>query len=70
MTIKTTLVNTALTIVASEDKATILSIFNLMSQQMMTVKIQGEQSIDVSRLSNGLYIIRTDKGEMGRFLKE
>ena len=70
MTIKTTLVNTALTIVANEDKATILSIFNLMSQQMMTVKIQGEQSIDVSRLSNGLYIIRTDKGEMGRFLKE
>jgi len=68
--IKPTLVTTTLTIVADETKTTTLNIFNVMGQQMMTTKIQGEQSIDVSQLPNGLYIIRTDKGEMGRFVKE
>jgi hypothetical protein len=41
-----------------------------MGQQVQSVKIQGEQTLDVSQLTNGLYIIRTDKGETGRFVKE
>jgi hypothetical protein len=40
-----------------------------MGQQVMTAKIQGEQQIDVGRLPNGLYIVRTEKGKMGRFVK-
>ena len=68
--IKPTLVTTMLTIAADETTTTTLNIFNVMGQQVRTAKIQGEQSIDVSQLPNGLYIIRTDKGETGRFVKE
>jgi hypothetical protein len=46
------------------------SIFNVMGQQVLTAKIQGEQQLDVSRLPNGLYIIQTKQGETVRFLKE
>ena len=69
-TIKTTLVTTMLTIVANEVKATTLNVFNIMGQLMLTAKIQGEQQLDVGKLPNGLYIIRTEKGETGRFVKE
>jgi hypothetical protein len=68
--LKPTLVATILTIVADENSATTLRIFNSMGQQVMTAKIQGEQALDVSQLANGLYVIRTDKGETGRFVKE
>jgi Bacterial Ig domain/Secretion system C-terminal sorting domain len=70
LTLKPTLVTTTLTIVADENSATTVRIFNSMGQQVQTVRIQGEQTLDVSQLTHGLYIIRTDKGETGRFVKE
>ena len=70
LTIKPTLVTTMLTIVADETQATTLRIFNAVGQQVRTAKIQGEQPLDVSQLPNGLYIVRTEKGETGRFVKE
>jgi hypothetical protein len=70
LTLKPTLVTTTLTIVADDNSATTVHIFNSMGQQVRSVKIQGEQTLDVSQLTNGLYIIRTDKGETARFVKE
>jgi Bacterial Ig domain/Secretion system C-terminal sorting domain len=70
LTIKPTLVTTTLTLVADENSTTTLRIFNTMGQQVQMAKIQGEQALDVSQLANGLYLIRTDKGEIARFVKE
>jgi Bacterial Ig domain/Secretion system C-terminal sorting domain len=70
LTIKPSLATTTLTIATDDAQATTLRIFNVMGQQVRTATIQGEQQLDVSQLPNGLYIVRTEKGEMGKFVKE
>jgi hypothetical protein len=70
LTIKPTVVSHSLDISVSDEKPTLVRLFNVMGQQVMTAKIQGEQQLNVHQLANGLYIIRTEKGETARFIKE
>ncbi len=70
LVVKPTLVRDALNVVVSDDAATTVSIFNISGQQMMSAKVQGEQSLDVSALPTGLYMIRTGTGDVGRFVKQ
>jgi hypothetical protein len=70
LVVKTALVHDALDISTSDETSTPLSIFNVSGQNIMNLKAQGEQRINVSALPVGLYIIRTANGESGRFIKE
>ena len=70
LAIKTTLVHDALDIVVSDDATTPLSIFNISGQQVWIGKAQGTQRLDVGSLPNGLYIVRTATGDVGRFVKQ
>ncbi len=68
--VRNTLAHNSLDVTASDVTPTPLSIFNLSGQQVYVGKVQGSQSIDVSALSAGLYIVRTAAGEVGRFVKQ
>ena len=70
LVVKTTLISNILEVSISDEKATTLSIFNIVGQQVFVAKVRGTQRLDISSLANGLYIIATDKGETGRFVKE
>jgi hypothetical protein len=66
--IKTTLVKDVLDVAV--DVATTITIFNAAGQQVFTTKAQGEQRLNISTLPAGLYIIQTEKGGVGRFVKQ
>ncbi len=68
--LKATVSHNALDVVVDSDKATTLRIFNVAGQQVLTAKVQGAQRLDIQALSNGLYIIQTEKGEAARFVKQ
>jgi hypothetical protein len=70
LSIKTTVVHDALDIETAEGTETILSIFNTFGQQVLTHKGQGAQHINVSSLPVGLYIMRSENGAEGRFVKQ
>ncbi len=70
LAVKNRLARDIVNVVTSDDTATPLSIFNVAGQQVLNVKVQGEQSINISNLPAGLYIIRTGTGEVARFVKE
>jgi hypothetical protein len=70
LVVKTTLVKDALVVVVSDEVVTPLSIFNISGQQVLNIKVQGEQRIDVSALPIGLYLIRTATGDVSRFVKQ
>lgn len=70
LAVRSTLVHNTLDVTANDATQTPLSIFNLSGQQVYTGKVQGSQSIDVSALSAGMYIVRTAAGEVGRFVKQ
>ena len=69
LVIKTTLVQETLDIVTSDETSVPLSIFNISGQQVLNLKAQGAQSINVSALPAGLYIVQTQTGEVARFVK-
>jgi Secretion system C-terminal sorting domain len=76
LVIKTTLVQETLEIITSDDILGPLPIatgqvriFNISGQQVLSLKGQGAQSINVSTLPAGLYIIQTQTGEVARFVK-
>ena len=70
ISLKATVANNALDVVVDDAKPTTLCIVNVVGQQVMRVKVQGEQRVDIQSLPNGLYIIQTEHGESARFLKE
>jgi hypothetical protein len=47
-----------------------LSIFNISGQQVIKTQGQGEQTVSISTLPAGLYIVRTETGQTGRFIKQ
>lgn len=70
LAVRSTLVHNTLDVTANDATVTPLSIFNLSGQQVYVGKVQGSQSIDVSALAAGMYIVRTAAGEVGRFVKQ
>lgn len=68
--VKSNIVHDMLEVTVSEESTTPLSIFNLSGQQVYTGKIQGTQRIDVSTLPVGMYIVRTNAGDVSRFVKQ
>ncbi len=70
LTIKPNLVQETVTIVLNADKMTPFSIFNSTGQRVMKTQGQGEQTVNVSALASGLYIVRTEAGQIGRFIKQ
>jgi hypothetical protein len=70
LVLKNTLVQNLLDVTVGEDQKGPLSIFNVSGQLVYSAKVQGNQLLDVSALTSGLYIVRTEAGDMGRFVKE
>jgi hypothetical protein len=68
--IKPTLAQDVVSIVLNNEKETPLSIFNIAGQQVMVAKAQGEYQLNISTLPIGLYIVRTEMGQTGRFIKQ
>lgn len=68
--VRTTLTNDVLDITINDEKPRILSIYNMSGQRILVAKVQGSKQLDIHTLISGLYIIQTEKGETGRFLKE
>jgi hypothetical protein len=68
--LKSTLVQNTLDVIVSDEAALSLHIFNLSGQEVFQTKAQGEQRIYVGTLPHGLYFIRTDMGDVARFVKE
>ena len=68
--IKTNLVQNNLVVISSDNEETQLSIVNTSGQLVLTTKVQGEQAIDVSSLSSGLYFVHTATGIIERFVKQ
>ena len=59
-----------ITIYVSDDQSTSFGIFNLSGQQVLSGKAIGQQRIDVGFLQTGMYFIRTEFGDVIRFIKE
>ena len=70
LVVKSNLVHNTLDVTVGEESPSAIGIYNLSGQQVYTGKVQGTQRIDVSGLAAGLYIIRTQAGEVSRFVKE
>jgi beta-glucanase (GH16 family) len=68
--LKNTLVHDVLDVTVAEDQKGPLSIFNVSGQLIYSETIQGNQLLDLSALSSGMYIVRTLKGEVRRFVKD
>jgi beta-glucanase (GH16 family) len=68
--LKNTLVHDVLDVTVAEDQKGPLSIFNVSGQLMYSTTIQGNQSLNLSALSSGMYIVRTLEGEVRRFVKD
>jgi Secretion system C-terminal sorting domain len=58
--VKTTLVQDRLDVFVGNEVSTPLSIFNIAGQQVLSAKVQGQQSLDVSSLPAGLYFLNID----------
>jgi hypothetical protein len=70
LVIKSTLVHDVLDISINENTTTTLNIFNIAGQKVLTTKAQGEKQLNISTLPAGLYIIQTETGGVGRFVKQ
>jgi hypothetical protein len=70
LVLKNTLVQNLLDVTVGEESKTPLSIFNVSGQLVYSAKVQGNQLLDVSALTSGLYIVRTEMGDVSRFVKE
>ena len=68
--LKSNLVQNLLDVTVGEDNKGPLSIFNVSGQLVYSAKVQGNQQLDVSALTSGLYIVRTEAGDMSRFVKQ
>jgi Secretion system C-terminal sorting domain len=72
LSLRSSLVQDVLDITVSDDfgdPSVQIGIFNTTGQRVLDNKVQGAQRINISALPSGLYIIRTETGEIGRFVK-
>jgi hypothetical protein len=67
--IKPSVTTDQINVVLPNETATKISIVNMQGQYLMNVQGQGETTIDVSALPNGVYFIRSAQGN-GRFVKQ
>ena len=58
------------TLYVNDDQSTNFGIYNLAGQQILSGKAIGQQRIDVGFLQTGMYFIRTEFGDVIRFIKE
>ena len=65
-----TLAKEAISIIVSDDENINYEIINLNGQKILVGKAISQQLIDVSSLNSGLYFIRTQGGEISRFIKQ
>ena len=70
ISISPTFAKESVTIYVSDDQSTSFGIFNLSGQQVLSGKAIGQQRIDVGFLQTGMYFIRTEFGDVIRFIKE
>jgi hypothetical protein len=70
LVLKNTLVQNLLDVTVGEETKGPLSIFNVSGQLVYSAKVQGNQLLDVSALTSGLYIVRTEAGDVSRFVKQ
>jgi Secretion system C-terminal sorting domain len=70
LVVKNTLVKDVVTVIVNEEATSTVNIFNISGQQVMTAKAKGEQTLDVSTLPSGIYMIRTTTGDVSRFVKQ
>jgi Secretion system C-terminal sorting domain len=70
LVLKNTLVQDLLDVTVGEETNSPLSIFNVSGQLVYSAKVQGNQLLDVSALTSGLYIVRMETGDMSRFVKQ
>ena len=70
ISIKKNLNSNTIDITIIDGKTRTLSIYNMSGQQVLLDKIEGSKMLIINGLSNGMYIIRTEKGETARFVKE
>jgi hypothetical protein len=70
LTLKNTLVHDVLDVTVGEANKGPLSIFNVSGQLMYSTTVKGNQLLNLSNLSSGMYIISTLEGEVRRFVKD
>ena len=70
LVIKNTLAYNSVTVIVGDASPVMVSIFNVVGQQMYATRMQGTQQIDVSNWLSGLYVVRTSTGEVSRFVKQ
>ena len=68
--IKNTVAQNTLDLIGDADAILKIRIVSIVGQEMYRGKIQGSQSIDISRLPAGLYIVQSPEMEVGRFVKQ
>jgi hypothetical protein len=68
--IKNTLVHDVLEVTVGDASKGPLSIFNISGQLVYSTTVSGNQQINLSALTAGLYIVRTATGEASRFVKD
>lgn len=59
-----------ISIIVSDDQSVPFDIINLNGQSVLTGKAIGQYTIDISNLHSGMYFIRTQGGEVTRFVKD
>ncbi len=67
--VKNTVAADRLDITVNSDDATVVSIFNVAGQVVLSESVQGTQSLYVGNLAAGVYFIRTETGAAVRFIK-
>ena len=70
ISVSPTFAKESVTIYVSDDQSTSFGIYNLAGQQVLSGKAIGQQRIDVGFLQTGMYFIRTEFGDVIRFIKE
>jgi hypothetical protein len=57
-------------VISSEIMSTMVSFFNTNGQLVLCKNIQGEERVDISKFSSGLFFLRTQDGEVIKFIKQ
>ncbi len=65
-----TIAKEKISLTVSDDQTVPFDIINLNGQSVLTGKAIGQHTIDISGLHSGMYFIRTEGGEVTRFVKE
>jgi beta-glucanase (GH16 family) len=65
-----TLVHDVLNITVNDEAEGPLSIFNISGQLILKTTVKGNQQLNLSALTSGMYIIRTETGAALRFVKD